>query len=66
MRQEAALGDAVGLVVELLRPVLVEIVQFAGLQDLGVDLSDAVHGEGADDGQEGHADLSVLDDAHAV
>jgi len=66
--QPAALGDAVGLVVELLRPEFVEVAHQSFLQQFGMQGGDAVDREAADDGQMGHAHLRVgafLDDAHA-
>ena len=66
VQQEAALGDAVGLVVELLRVHLVEVSQRLGLQDFRVDLRDAVDGEACAACHVSHADLAVVDQGHAV
>ena len=58
----AAMGDAVGLVVELLREVLVEILQGAFLQDVGVETCHAVYAEGAYHCQACHVNLAILQD----
>ena len=64
VKQETALGDAVGLVVELLRHHLIEVLQLLVLQDLGVESRHAVYGVAGHDGQMGHLHLSVIDDGH--
>ena len=67
--QPAARRDAVGLVVELVRPQLVEVVEQPLLEQLGVQFRHAVDREAADDGQIGHADLglvTLLDERHAA
>ena len=43
MAQPAPLGDAVGFVVEPLRPQLVEVRKQPGLQKIGVQSGDSVH-----------------------
>ena len=58
----AAMGNAVGLVVELLREVLVEILQGAFLQDVGVETCHAVYAEGAYHCQACHVNLAILQD----
>ena len=65
MQQEAALCDTVRLVAELLRHHLVEIMQFALLQNFCVQLRHTVDGKAARDRQVGHADLAVVQDRHA-
>ena len=68
LQQPAAGGDAVGLVVELAGPQLVEVLEERGLEQLGMEGGDAVDGVGADDGEVGHADLAgggFLDERHA-
>jgi len=67
--QPAPLGDAVGLVVELIRPQLVEIVEQAFFQQPRMQLRHTVHREAADNGQVGHAyhgRVALLDDGHAA
>ena len=62
-------GDAVGFVVEFLRPQFREIPQHLVLQKLGVEFGDAVHRAGAHDGQVGHANVflpCLVDNAHAA
>ena len=66
VEQEAALRDAVGLVVELFRRELVEVAKRLLLQNLGVNLRDTVDREGSRTGHECHAHLAVVDDGHAV
>ncbi len=56
LQEPAPRRDAVGLVVELGRPIFGEIPQTRFPQKSGVQLGDAVDGAGADDGQVGHAD----------
>mmetsp|Transcript_40127 Transcript_40127/g.103876 ORF Transcript_40127/g.103876 Transcript_40127/m.103876 type:complete len:708 (-) Transcript_40127:720-2843(-) len=68
-RQPAALRDAVGLVLELLRPEVVKVGEGLLLDDLRVNGGDAVDGVRRHERQEGHADklLAVrllLDDRH--
>ena len=60
--QPAAMGDAVGLVVELLREVLVEVLQGAFLQDVGMETCHAVYAEGAYNCQTSHVNLAILQD----
>ena len=57
--QPAPLGDAVGLVVELVGPELVELLEQALLEQVGVQFGNAVHREAADDGEIGHAHLGI-------
>ena len=66
VKQESSLRDAVGLVVELLGEHLIEVPEFFGHKDGRVQLRNAVYGETGDDREVGHADLSVIDDAHLV
>ena len=66
VKQETPLGDTVCLVVELVREHLVEVFQFAVLEDLGVESCDAVDAVAGDDRHIGHADLSVIDNTHAA
>ena len=66
--QPAALGDTVGLVVELLRPQLVKITKQPRLQQCGMQFGNAVDREAADDRQVGHPHLRLgpfLNDRHA-
>ena len=65
---EAARRDAVGLVVEFLRPHLVEIVQDVLVQQARVQFGHAVDGEAAHRRQIGHADHALrlfFDQRHA-
>ena len=67
-RQPAPLGDAVGLVVEAVRPQLVEVAEQPLLEQVAVQRGHAVDRERADDRQVGHAHVrlrAVLDDRHA-
>ncbi len=60
--------DTVGLIVEFLRPELVEVAEQSLLEQAGVELGHAVHRETADDGEVGHAHrlgAVLLDDGHA-
>ena len=57
--------DAIGLVLELLRPELMEVVEECLLDEIGMEASHAVDGVGADDGEIGHVDAlasSLLND----
>ena len=64
--EPAAVRDAVRLVVEHARVVLVEVVQCRGLEDVRVDLRDTVDAVRADNRQTGHVDHAVLDDGELV
>ncbi len=66
VQQETSLGNTVGLVVELLGEHLVEVLQLAVLEDLGVQARNAVDGITGHDCHIGHADHTVIDDAHAA
>ena len=58
--------DAVRLVVEHARIVLVEFVQRRGLQDVRMDFRNAVDAVRTDDRQASHVDHAVLDDRELV
>ena len=60
--EPAALGDAVGLVVEPLRNQRVPLAEDLALEDLGVDCGDAVGVRGAVDGEVRHVHAPVADD----
>ena len=62
--QPAAVVDAVGHVLELLRMHGICIVEHVLLQDLRVQRGHAVDGIAGADAQVGHADLAVPDDGH--
>ena len=64
VEEETSLGDAVCLIIELLRHHLIKVFQYVCLQDLCMKRSNAVYGVTADDGKVCHADLSVVDDTH--
>ena len=64
MSQETSLGNAIGLVVELLRHHLVEIFQLLMFEDLRVQSRNTVHGIACRDRQMGHLHLSVVNDRH--
>ena len=64
VKEEASLGDAVGLVVEFLRHHLIEVLQLLILQNLGMKLCNAVYGEAGNDGEMRHFYLAVIDDSH--
>ena len=64
VKQESSLSDTVGLVVELLRHHLIEIFQFAFLEDIGMQACHAVDGKASGDGKMSHAHLSVIEDCH--
>ena len=64
MKKESSLGNAVRLVVELLREHLVEVAQLLVLQNLGVQSCHAVYGVACHDGQMCHLHLAVIDDGH--
>ena len=66
VQQETPLGDAVGLVVELLGEHLVEVLELTVLEDLCVEPGNAVDAVTGDDRHIGHTDLTVIDDAHAA
>ncbi len=55
----AARRDAVRLVREALRPQLVEVAEHVALQELGVQLGDAVHRVAADAGEMRHAHVAL-------
>jgi len=69
-REQPAAGcDAVGLVVEPLGVHLVEVAEEVVLDELAMELCDAVDRVGADDGEVGHADFAFgafFDDGHAL
>ena len=64
VQKEPALRDTVRLVVELLRHHFVEVLQRLLLQDLRVQLSNAVDRVARDNCQVRHPHLSVIDDSH--
>ena len=64
MDHESPLGNAVGLVVELLREHLIEVLELLLLQDLGMQGCYTVDGIAGHDCHIGHPDLSVIDDVH--
>ena len=64
VKQETALGDSVGLVVELVREHLIEVLKSLALEDLRMQLSNTVDGVAGNDCQVCHLDLSVVDDCH--
>ena len=66
VKQETALRDAVGLVVELLGRELVEVAERLLLENFGVNLRDTVDREGCRAGHERHAHLAVVDNCHAA
>jgi hypothetical protein len=66
IKQPAAMGDAIRLIVELLREELVEILEGIVLEDMGMDLGDAIDGESGIDRHIRHMDLAVFDDLHLI
>ena len=64
VRYPPPLGNAVGLVVELLREHVVEVLQGDLLQNLGVQARHAVDGIGSRDRKMSHPHLSVVHDGH--
>ena len=62
--QPAAVGNAVGDGGELLGHDQVEVMEGFLLEDVAVELADAVGGEGHGHAQVGHVDLAVGDDGH--
>ena len=66
VKKESSLRDAVGLIVELLGEHLIEVLEFLGHEDSGVQLGNAVYREARHDGKVRHADLSVVDDAQSL
>ena len=65
LHDPSAESDAVGLIIELLRIELVEVVELRILKDLGVEPCDAVDGVAVMDIQVRHVDVLVLvDDLH--
>ncbi|SCH33629.1 Uncharacterised protein [uncultured Clostridium sp.] len=64
VKQETTLGNTVGLVVELLRHHLVEILQLLLFQDLCMQSRYAVYRMACRDSQMSHLDLSVVNDSH--
>ena len=65
-RDPASRGDAVGLVLEALRPDLVEAVQGDLLQNVRMDRGNAVDIAGTVHRQISHVDLVVFDDLNAL
>src|SRR4029077_12745825 len=68
LQQPPARGDAVGLVVEALRPQLVEVAKHLALEDPGVQRRDPVDAVATDYGAGRHAHAPaalLLDDRHA-
>ena len=64
--QPAAMRDAVGLVVEHLRIVFVEIMQRRCLQNIGMNLGHAVDAVTADNGQACHMHHAIFEDGHGL
>ena len=64
VEQEASLGDAVGLVVELLGHHLIKIAQLLLFQDLRMELRHTVDRIAAYDGKMGHPHLAVVNNGH--
>ena len=64
MKEEPSLGNAVCLVVELLRHHLIEVPKLLLFQNLRVKPCNAVYREAAHDGKVCHPHLSVVDDCH--
>ena len=64
MEKESSLGDAVGLIVELIGHHLVEVFELPLLKDLGVEPCHTVYGETGADGKVCHPYLSVVDYGH--
>src|SRR5262249_51173499 len=69
LQEPPTLGDRVRLVGEPVRPELVEVAKDSCLEDLRVELGDAVHTVTADDSQVRHAHTllgPLLDDGHPL
>ena len=66
MKQETSLGDAVRLIVEFIRHHVVEIVKHVFLQDFRVQGGHAIYGMAADNRQERHTDLAIVNDGHSA
>ena len=64
MKQETSLGDAVGLVGELLRVHLIEVAKDVLLKNLCMKSCNTVYMVAADDREICHADLAVVDRSH--
>ena len=64
VKQEPSLSNTVGLIVELLRHHLVEILKLLFLKDFRMKLGHAVDGIAAHNSQMSHAHLSVINDGH--
>ena len=64
MKQKSSLCDTVGLVVELLRHHLIEILQLLILEDLSMQSCNTVYGEACHDSEVSHLDLTVVNDSH--
>ena len=64
VQKEPALRDSIRLVVELLRHHFVEILQRLLLQDLRVQLCDAIDRVARNNRQVRHPHLSIVDDSH--
>ena len=64
LHQPAAVGDAVGLVVEFAGEIFVEGTQYRFLENFGVNLGHAVDAVAADHRQMGHMDKAIGDDRH--
>ena len=66
VKEETPLRDAVGLVVELVREHLVEVLELTILEDLSMESGNTVDAVACHDRHIGHADLLVVDNAHAA
>ena len=64
VQQESSLGDAIGLIVELFRHHLIEILQLLMLQNLRMQSCHTVYRITGDDGEMCHFHLAVINDGH--
>ena len=60
------MGNAIGLVVDLIREITVKGLKGVILENVGMDLGDAIDAISGIDRHIGHMDLAVLDDGHLV
>ena len=66
VQEESSLGDAVCLVIELLRHHLIEVAQLTVLEDFSMQSCNTIYGEAAHDRHIGHADLTLVKDGHVL
>ena len=66
MQKESSLCNTIGLIIELLRTHLIEVLQLSLLQNLRMQLCYTVYRERTGDCQMCHLNLSVIQDRHIL